>query len=228
MSVIKLDKIRKSYFPGDMEFQVLKGLDIDIKEGEMVAIMGPSGSGKTTLMNILGLLDRPTDGRYYLSTREISTLDDDELASVRGRMIGFVFQSFYLLSKLNALQNVMLPLRYQSTPLNEAKERALKMLDRVGMGEHTTHKPTELSGGQQQRVAIARALVTKPSVILADEPTGALDTKTGKEIMDLFLELNRDEGKTVVIITHDPRIGAQCKRIIHIEDGEILKIEYNK
>lgn len=219
--VIKFESIVKSYRMGATEQEVLHGISLAIEPGELVAIMGSSGSGKSTMMNIIGCLDRPTNGHYYLSGKEVSTLSDDELADIRNRKLAFVFQQFYLLPRLNAEQNVALPLIYRDTDEKEIKERVMTMLERVGMADKAHHRPNELSGGQQQRVAIARALVGEADVILADEPTGALDTKTGDDVMKLFLELNEKENKTIVIITHDPTIGDQCKRIIHISDGHI-------
>ncbi len=220
-SVIELKQICKHYCLGNNKLPVLHDINLTIQSGELVAIMGPSGSGKTTLMNILGLLDHANRGTYSFAGREVQALSPDELAHVRGHFIGFVFQSFYLLPKLNALHNVMLPLRYQRKSLTDANARAEVILQRVAMETYKQHKPKELSGGQQQRIAIARALVSDPKVILADEPTGSLDSHTGQDIMDLFIELNRNEGKTIIIITHDPKISQQCQRIINIKDGHI-------
>ncbi len=200
---------------------MLRGVSINIEKGELVAIMGSSGSGKSTIMNIIGCLDRPTKGNYYLDGKEVSTLSDDELAEIRNRKLAFVFQQFYLLPRLTAEQNVALPLKYRDTNEKEIKQRVMAMLTKVGMAERAHHRPNELSGGQQQRVAIARALVGDAEVILADEPTGALDSVTTNEVMQLFLELNEKDGKTIIIVTHDPKIGGQCKRIIRVSDGHI-------
>ena len=219
-TVIKAKKLIKTYQMGDVEVHALRGLSIEINRGEVVAITGPSGSGKSTLMNILGCLDRPTNGNYILDNVEVADMSDDQLANVRNHKIGFVFQTFNLLSRASALSNVELPLRY-SGETNGHKERAREALKSVGLGERMTHRPYELSGGQQQRVAIARALVNEPAMILADEPTGNLDSKVGQEIMDLLLNLNRERGTTLVIVTHDPKIAAQAGRAIHIIDGVV-------
>ena len=221
-SVIHLDSIRKSYFIGKNELPVLKGVTLDIHRNEYVALMGPSGSGKSTLMNIIGLLDRPTSGSFMLDGAEVSYSDDDALSEIRNQRIGFVFQQYFLLSRLTALENVALPLVYRGDKGNNTLERCMELLKRVGMDDRAHHRPNELSGGQQQRVAIARALVGNPSLILADEPTGALDTNVGGEIMELFKTLNAEEGITVVIITHDPGIARQCKRVAVMKDGVIL------
>ena len=219
-TVIKAKKLIKTYQMGDVEVHALRGLSLEINRGEVVAIVGPSGSGKSTLMNILGCLDRPTDGNYSLDNVEVAGMSDDQLADVRNHKIGFVFQTFNLLSRASALSNVELPLRY-SGETNGRKERARAALEAVGLEERMTHRPYELSGGQQQRVAIARALVNEPAMILADEPTGNLDSKVGQEIMDLLLNLNRERGTTLVIVTHDPKIAAQAGRAIHIIDGVV-------
>lgn len=218
--LIQLHNITKSYKNGSQELQVLKGIDLTVYEGDFLAIMGPSGSGKSTLMNIIGLLDRPTQGDYTLNGQGVEHLKETKLAQVRNEEIGFVFQQFFLLSKLNALQNVELPLIYAGVSLSKRKELAQKFLEKVELGNRIKHLPSELSGGQKQRVAIARALVNNPSIILADEPTGALDTKTGEQIMDLLTELN-NEGKTIIMVTHEPEIANFAKRKIVIRDGEI-------
>ena len=218
--LIDLKNISKSYRNGDQELQVLKDVHLEVEEGEFVAIMGPSGSGKSTLMNIIGMLDRPTSGEYYLEGEEVAKLSEKKLAKVRNQQIGFVFQQFFLLSKLNALQNVELPLIYAGVSQSKRKALAEQYLKKVELETRMHHLPSELSGGQKQRVAIARALVNHPSIILADEPTGALDTKTGEQIMELLTELNR-EGKTIIMVTHEPEIAAFAKRQIVIRDGVI-------
>ncbi|MEA5115269.1 MAG: ABC transporter ATP-binding protein [Geobacteraceae bacterium] len=220
--MLKLQDIRKSYRIGPTEVEVLKGVTLDIQRGELVSIMGPSGCGKSTLMNIIGLLDRPTSGRFLFDGSEVSYTDDDALSEIRNQRIGFVFQQYFLLSRLTAVENVELPLVYRGDAQRFTRERSMELLRRVGMEERASHRPSELSGGQQQRVAIARALVGNPSLILADEPTGALDTHVGHEIMELFRTLNREDGITVVIITHDPGIAAQCDRSAVMQDGVII------
>jgi putative ABC transport system ATP-binding protein len=220
--VIYTNEITKIYQMGEMEVRALNGVSITIDRGEMVAIMGPSGSGKSTLMNILGCLDRPTGGEYYLDDEKVSELNDDQLASIRNKKVGFIFQSFNLLSRATAIANVELPLRYAGTKTGRT-EKAVAALETVGLGHRIHHKPFELSGGQQQRVAIARALVNDPAIIMADEPTGNLDSKSGKEIMELLLNLNREKGATVIIVTHDPAIGDQTQRIIRVKDGLIVE-----
>ena len=218
--LIDLKNVSKSYRNGDQELQVLKDVHLEVEEGEFVAIMGPSGSGKSTLMNIIGMLDRPTSGEYYLEGEEVAKLSEKKLAKVRNQQIGFVFQQFFLLSKLNALQNVELPLIYAGVSQSKRKALAEQYLKKVELEKRMHHLPSELSGGQKQRVAIARALVNHPSIILADEPTGALDTKTGEQIMELLTELNR-EGKTIIMVTHEPEIAPFAKRQIVIRDGVI-------
>ena len=218
--LIDLKNVSKSYRNGDQELQVLKNVHLEVEEGEFVAIMGPSGSGKSTLMNIIGMLDRPTSGEYYLEGEEVAKLSEKKLAKVRNQQIGFVFQQFFLLSKLNALQNVELPLIYAGVSQSKRKALAEQYLKKVELEKRMHHLPSELSGGQKQRVAIARALVNHPSIILADEPTGALDTKTGEQIMELLTELNR-EGKTIIMVTHELEIAAFAKRQIVIRDGVI-------
>ncbi|MEN4041187.1 MAG: ABC transporter ATP-binding protein [Anaerolineaceae bacterium] len=216
--VIHAENLTKVYKMGAIEVHALCGVTFEIRRGEILAIMGPSGSGKSTLMNILGCLDRPTAGEYILDGERVSTLNDDQLASIRNRKVGFVFQSFNLLPRQTALANVELPIRYAGVNSNR-KQRALTALESVGLGDRVQHKPTELSGGQQQRVAIARALVNNPAILMADEPTGNLDSKSGKEIMDLILHLNRERGTTVIIVTHDPQIAAHTQRVIRLQDG---------
>ncbi|MCY7220555.1 MULTISPECIES: ABC transporter ATP-binding protein [Streptococcus] len=218
--LIDLRNINKTYRNGDQELKVLKNINLTVEEGEFVAIMGPSGSGKSTLMNIIGMLDRPSTGEYFLENEDVANLGDKKLAKVRNNQIGFVFQQFFLLSKLNALQNVELPLIYAGVSQGSRKNLAKQYLEKVDLGTRMTHLPSELSGGQKQRVAIARALVNNPSIILADEPTGALDTKTGEQIMELLTELNA-EGKTIIMVTHEPEIAAYAKRQIVIRDGLI-------
>ena len=218
--LIDLSGINKSYRNGDQELQVLKNINLQVEEGEFLAIMGPSGSGKSTLMNIIGMLDRPSSGTYHLDGKEVARLGEKKLAKVRNQEIGFVFQQFFLLSKLNALQNVELPLICAGVSQSKRKALAEQYLEKVELGTRMHHLPSELSGGQKQRVAIARALVNRPSIILADEPTGALDTKTGEQIMELLTELNK-EGKTIIMVTHEPEIAAYAKRQIVIRDGVI-------
>mgnify|MGYP004584605963 FL=1 len=218
--LIELKGINKTYKNGDQELRVLKDIDLEVEKGEFVAIMGPSGSGKSTLMNVIGLLDRPTSGEYFLEGQEVGNLSEKKLARVRNEQIGFVFQQFFLLSKLNAFQNVELPLIYAGVHPAKRKEIAEQYLEKVELGSRMHHLPSELSGGQKQRVAIARALVNRPAIVLADEPTGALDTKTGEQIMDLLTKLNQ-EGKTIIMVTHEPEIAAFANRRIVIRDGVI-------
>ncbi|MCR4706618.1 MAG: ABC transporter ATP-binding protein [Clostridiales bacterium] len=217
-----MHKIDKDYIVGGEVAHILKGIDLSIQEGEFLSVLGPSGSGKSTLMNIIGCLDTPTRGRYILRGREVDELDEAELAEVRSREIGFIFQNSQLLPRLTARKNVELPLIYAGVAPRTRKKMAMEMLDRVGLSDRMDHFPNQLSGGQQQRVAIARALVGNPSILLADEPTGALDQKTGRQIMELFRALN-DEHRTVIMITHDMNIAANARRIVRIIDGEILE-----
>lgn len=219
-TVISARNLTKIYKMGDVEVQALRGLSLDIYKGEVVAIVGPSGSGKSTLMNILGCLDLPTGGEYMLDGEAVANMSDDQLADIRNRKVGFVFQSFNLLSRQTALSNVELPLRYAGKTEGR-KERAREALIAVGLQDRITHRPYELSGGQQQRVAIARALVNDPAIIMADEPTGNLDSKVGQEIMDLLLNLNKERGTTLIIVTHDPRVAAQAGRTIQVRDGVV-------
>ena len=218
IGVIHTEHIKKYYVMGDVEVRALNDITLDIYKGELAAIMGPSGSGKSTLMNILGCLDRPTSGIYKLGGELVSEMNDSQLADVRNRKIGFVFQSFNLLPRSTALENVLLPTLYSKNKAN-AKQRAINALEMVGLGSRVNHKPKEMSGGQQQRVAIARALINDPEIIMADEPTGNLDSKSGKEIMELLIRLNKEQGKTIILVTHDPKIGKQVPRVISVFDG---------
>ena len=218
--IINVKDIKKSYTVGTQEVNALKGINLSVEKGEFISIMGPSGSGKTTLMNIIGCLDTPSSGEYELNGSLVSKLEDDELARIRNKEIGFVFQSFNLLAKNSVLENVMLPLKYAGFEKSEAVKKSNEVIDKVGLSDRLAHTPAELSGGQQQRVAIARALVNKPSIIFADEPTGNLDSKTGKEVMTIFKELNAS-GQTIILITHEESIANQSNRIITIKDGLI-------
>ena len=219
--VIEARKVRKAYEMGDNTVWALKGVDVTIPHGEFVAVMGPSGSGKSTFMNLAGCLDRPTDGTLLLNGEDVSALDAEALSRLRNRYLGFVFQQFNLLPRTDAIENVCLPLLYSEIPEKEWRDRACKALEQVGLGDRMDHHPAQLSGGQQQRVAIARALVNDPILLLADEPTGALDTHTGEEIMELFQSLN-DEGKTIVLVTHESEIAAYAKRRLTFRDGELV------
>ena len=218
--IIKTENITKTYQTGTQIVSALNGIDLEVEKGEFISVMGPSGSGKTTLMNIIGCLDTPTNGKYFLNKKLVSDLTDDELAVIRNKEIGFVFQSFHLLARNSALDNVMLPLKYAGKDKKDALEMSKNVLEEVGLSDRSTHSPSELSGGQQQRVAIARALVNKPSILFADEPTGNLDSKTGADVMNLFKELNRN-GQTIILITHEDSIARQSNRIITIRDGLI-------
>jgi putative ABC transport system ATP-binding protein len=225
--VIEARDLKKTYKMGEIEVHALNGVSFTIARGEVVSIMGPSGSGKSTMMNTLGCLDRPTSGEYILDGEAVANMTDDQLASVRNRKVGFVFQSFNLLSRLTAVGNVELPLRYAGITEGR-RDRAKTALEAVGLGDRMTHRPFELSGGQQQRVAVARAIVNDPAIIMADEPTGNLDSKVGKEIMSLLLNLNKERGTTLVIVTHDPKIAEQTQRVIRLRDGELdLSYEEN-
>jgi len=226
MAMIELSNIKKIYFRGSEELHILKNISLSVSQGEFVAIVGPSGSGKSTLMNTIGLLDVPSSGSYTLDGIATENMKDDQLAELRNRKIGFIFQQFNLLPRLTALENVELPMIYSGVPKKERRERALKMLEMLGMGKRANHRPSELSGGQQQRVAIARALAVGPSLLLADEPTGALDSATGKEVLELMLQLN-EAGNTIILITHDLHIAEHAKRIVTLRDGEIVSDREN-
>ena len=218
--VIQTKNIKRVFEVGSETVNALKGIDLNVESGEFISIMGPSGSGKTTLMNIIGCLDTPSSGEYFLNNQLVNELDEDQLAIIRNKEIGFVFQSFHLLAKNSALNNVLLPMKYAGADMNDAEKRAKYVLDQVGLSDRINHGPSELSGGQQQRVAIARALVNKPSILFADEPTGNLDSKTGEDVMNLFKGLNQ-EGQTIILITHEEEIAMQSKRIVNIKDGLI-------
>ena len=222
MSIIKTENLVRHFTVGTQTVEALRGVSLDINKGEFVAIMGPSGSGKSTLMNIIGCLDSPTSGTYYLNNKNVSTLDDDALAMIRNHEIGFVFQNFHLLARNTALDNVMLPLKYAGIYKSEQEEIAMEVIKSVDLESRAHHQPSELSGGQQQRVAIARALVNKPSILFADEPTGNLDSKTGDDVMNLFTNLHQ-QGQTIILITHEIEVANQAERIISIKDGKIFE-----
>lgn len=224
-NLIHLEDLKKVYTVGETQVHALRGVSYTIQEGDLVAIMGPSGSGKSTLMNIIGCLDRPTEGKYFLERQEVSTLDKNMLARIRNKKIGFVFQTFNLLARTTALENTELPLLYSDTSGKKAKEMAYRVLAEVGLKGRELHLTNQLSGGEQQRVAIARSLINNPSLVLADEPTGNLDSKTGKEIMDIFQKLNREKKITIILVTHDPDVASVARRRIYLRDGQIIKEE---
>ena len=222
-SVVSLQDVVRTYIMGDNEVRALRGASFDISQGEFVSIMGPSGSGKSTCMNMIGCLDRPTSGIVKINGKETAKMSEKELSVLRNQTIGFVFQQYHLISSMNVIENVMLPLKYQKVDRNSRHEKALAALESVGLAERIYHKPHELSGGQKQRVAIARAMVTQPKILLADEPTGALDTETGKQVMEMFRKINSEQNTTIIIVTHDPRIGESTERCIRILDGQIVE-----
>ena len=226
--MIQAENLTKVYKMGEDEVRALNHASFTIEKGEMIAIMGPSGSGKSTLMSIIGCLDVPTSGRYVLDDVSVENMEDAQLAEIRGRKIGFVFQQFNLLARTSALENVMLPLTYAGISGKERQKRAVEALERIGLGDRTQHAPNELSGGQQQRVAIARAIVNQPAILLADEPTGALDSKTGVEIMELFQSLHNDQGQTVILVTHDSYVARHTNRVIMLSDGHVISDEINR
>lgn len=218
--LIEMRGIVKRFYVGQPnELEILHGIDLDVEEGEFISIVGASGSGKSTLMNLIGVLDKPTEGSYWLDGTEVDAADDEELSAIRNRKIGFVFQNFNLISRTNALKNVELPMMYAGVPARQRTQRAKALLDMVGMADRMNHQPNELSGGQKQRVAIARAMANDPAIILADEPTGALDSKTGRMVMDLFHQLNKEQGKTIILITHNPELAAETGRVLTMVDG---------
>jgi putative ABC transport system ATP-binding protein len=226
MDVVKIEKLCKMYQLGTFQLSALCDIDLLIQEGQYIAVMGPSGSGKSTLLNLLGCLDRPTGGRYWLGGKDVSELDDNQLSLIRGKHIGFIFQSYNLIGQLNVIENIELPMFYQGFSERDSANHAKKLAEMVGLGDRTKHRPSELSGGQQQRVAIARALANDPMVILADEPTGNLDSQSGDEILTILDELHR-QGKTLIIVTHDDHIGKRAQRTIHLLDGRIDRDELN-
>jgi putative ABC transport system ATP-binding protein len=223
--VIETQNLKKRYRMGDVDVSALNGVDLRVETGEFMSIMGPSGSGKTTLLNLIGALDRPSEGKVRIKGTDISRLNDDELAELRNREIGFVFQFFNLVARMSALKNVEMPMAFAGVSPDERKRRATELLESVGLGDRIDHRPTELSGGEQQRVAIARALVNNPSVVLCDEPTGNVDSKTGKEVMEILRKLNREQQQTFVIVTHDPLVAESVDRIAHMQDGVIIREE---
>lgn len=228
MALVELNDIRKSFSMGKEELEILHGINLSVEKGEFVAMMGPSGSGKSTTMNILGCLDKPTSGTYIFNGENMNELDSDELAVIRNSKIGFVFQGFNLLQKTSAIENVELPLLYAGMPKKERRQRAEEALVQMGLGDRLHHEPTQLSGGQQQRVAIARGIVNKAPVLMADEPTGNLDSKTSEEIMELFKKINEEEGTTILLVTHEPDVAVYAKRIVHFKDGMITSDEPNR
>ncbi len=228
MALVELNDIRKSFSMGKEELEILHGINLSVEKGEFVAMMGPSGSGKSTTMNILGCLDKPTSGTYIFNGENMNELDSDELAVIRNSKIGFVFQGFNLLQKTSAIENVELPLLYAGMPKKERRQRAEEALVQMGLGDRLHHEPTQLSGGQQQRVAIARGIVNKAPVLMADEPTGNLDSKTSEEIMKLFKKINEEEGTTILLVTHEPDVAVYAKRIVHFKDGMITSDEPNR
>lgn len=220
-AVVKLSDVVKTYFMGENQVHALRGVSFEIQQGEFVSIMGPSGSGKSTCMNMIGCLDRPTSGNVEINGVQTASMNEKELAALRSKTVGFVFQQYHLIASMNVIENVMLPLKYQKIPHAERIQRAQKALADVGLEDRASHRPSELSGGQKQRVAIARAMITKPKILLADEPTGALDSETGNQVMEMFRNINKENGTTVIIVTHDPRIGSSTERCIKILDGQL-------
>jgi len=221
-ALIKLENVWKTYKLGEIDLSVLKGVNLEINPGSFSTIMGPSGSGKSTLMYLLGLLDTPSNGKIYLQGQETSGFSDDRLAGVRGKKIGFIFQQFNLLQNLTALENVMLPMIFQGVPEEKRKEKAKQLLESVNLGKRMNHRPSEMSGGEQQRIAIARSLVNDPEILIADEPTGNLDSTTGKTVMEILTKLHKEQKKTIVVVTHDPNIAQYSQNVIHIQDGQIV------
>jgi len=220
--IIKLEDVWKIYKLGELELPILKGVSLEIARGAFVVILGPSGSGKSTLLNMVGCLDLPTKGRVFLDGNNISKMSEDELAQIRGRKIGFIFQQFNLLQNLNALENVIIPMIFQGKSEKERQERAKSLLNSLGLGNRIDHRPTELSGGEQQRIAIARSLANNPEIIVADEPTGNLDSSTGKKIMEILIDLHKNEGKTIIVVTHDPNIANYSNQVVYLKDGKIV------
>ncbi|MDP2741377.1 MAG: ABC transporter ATP-binding protein [bacterium] len=227
-ALIKLENVCKKYKLGKMELQILKEVNLEILPGSFVTIMGPSGSGKSTLMYLLGLLDMPSSGKIYLEGKDVSGFSEDKLAQIRGKKIGFIFQQFNLFQNFSALENVMLPMIFQGVPESKRKERAIKLLESVNLENRISHKPTELSGGEQQRIAIARSLVNDPEIIIADEPTGNLDSSTGKTVMEILTRLHKEQNKTIIVVTHDSNIASYSQNVIHIQDGQIIKNHFQE